>query len=118
MAPSSRATASSGGRFTERFTRTGLDTIEYKYTVDDPAVYTRPYTVLHNLTRDDLFKIGPTPCREGIDDMGTTLFGWRLDEETAMENAEETRAARRPVFERVKKRALEAANAQSSKSNK
>ena len=106
-------------RVTQRFTRTGPDTMEHRYTVDDPSVYTKVYTVMGDMRRDDTYRISPVPCREGIDDMGTTLFGWRLDEEQAMENAEETRVARKPGFARMKKRALEAAaNAQSPKSNK
>ena len=105
-------------RVVERYTRVGPDTMEYRVTVDDPAVYTKMWTVMHNLTRDDLYRVSPVPCREGIDDMGTTLYGWRLDEEQAMENAEETRVARKSGFERMKKRALEAANAPSTKSTK
>ena len=105
-------------RVIERYTRVGPDAMEYRYTVDDPSVYTKMWTAAHNLKRDDLYRVAPVPCREGIDDMGTTLYGWRLDEEQAMENAEETRVARKSGFERMKKRALEAANAPSSKSTK
>src|SRR5207244_2672055 len=68
-------------KVTERYTRVGPDTIDYRYTVDDPAVFTKSWTVEHNLTRDDAYRVSPVPCREGVDDMGSILFGWRLDEE-------------------------------------
>lgn len=100
-------------KVTERYTRSGKDDIDYRYTVDDPSTYTRPYTVQFDLVRDDNYKISPVPCREGIDDIGTTLYGWRLDEDQAMQNADETRAARKPVFARIKKKALDAAKGQS-----
>jgi hypothetical protein len=100
-------------KVTERYTRTSADDITYRYTVDDPATYTRPYTVEFDLNRDDNYMISPVPCREGIDDIGTTLYGWRLDEDQATQNADETRAARKPVFERIKRKAQEAAKGQS-----
>lgn len=92
-------------KVTERYTLTGPNDIDYRYTVEDPSVYARPYTVQFDLQRDDNFRISPVPCREGIDDLGTTLYGWRLDEDQAFQNADETRAARRPHFELMKKRA-------------
>jgi hypothetical protein len=99
-------------KVTERYLRTGPDSIDYRYTVDDPSVYTRPYTVQYDLRLDNNFMISPVPCREGIDDLGTTLYGWRLDEDQAMQNADETRAARKPVFARIKARAEAAAKGQ------
>ena len=32
-------------RLVERFTRINADTIDYRFTVEDPATFTRPYTV-------------------------------------------------------------------------
>lgn len=45
--------------------------------------------------------------------MGTTLYGWRLDEDQATQDADETRAARKPVYERIKEKAMDAAKGQS-----
>ena len=39
-------------RVIERFTWVDADTIEYGYTIDDPEVYTQPYTVRGELTRE------------------------------------------------------------------
>ena len=51
-------------RVVERLTRLDADTLEYRYTVEDPAVYTRPFTVLRELTRDDGYATVPTQCQE------------------------------------------------------
>ena len=51
-------------RIIERFTRLDADTLEYRYTVGDPAVYTRPFTVLRELTRDDGYVTVPGQCQE------------------------------------------------------
>jgi hypothetical protein len=100
-------------KVTERYTQVGAGEIDYQYVVDDPSTYTRTYTVQLDLFQHDDYLISPVPCREGIDDMGTTLYGWRLDEDQATQNADETRAARKPVYERIKEKAMDAAKGQS-----
>jgi hypothetical protein len=37
---------------TERFTRIGPDEIDYRFTIDDPATYTRPVTVIEPMVRN------------------------------------------------------------------
>src|SRR5262245_34135317 len=37
----------------ERFTRTGPDSLEYRYTIDDPGVWTKQWTVQLDMTRID-----------------------------------------------------------------
>jgi hypothetical protein len=96
-------------RFTERFTRVGPDTIEYRYTVEDPAVYTRPYTVLEELTRDDNYKVSSLICHEGHDDMPSSLAVNRIDEENTLENARDTRLQREPRLKQLKEEAIKAA---------
>ena len=39
---------------TERFTRTSADTIEYRFTVDDPTVWTTPWTASYRRTATTL----------------------------------------------------------------
>jgi hypothetical protein len=102
-------------KLTERFTRLGPDTIEYRYTVEDPKVYTRPYTVLHELTRDDNYKVSAPICHEGHDDMPSALASGRVDEETALENAADTRLAREPRLKQVKEEAIKAAEQKKSR---
>ena len=96
-------------RFIERYTRVGADTIEYRYTVDDATVYTRPYTVLHELTREDNYKISALACHEGHDDMPSALASGRVDEETALDNANETKVQREPRLKQLKEEAIKAA---------
>jgi hypothetical protein len=102
--------------FTERFTRVGPDTIEYRYTVEDPKVYVRPYTVMHEWTRDDAYKISKILCHEGHDDMPSSLASGRNDEVTSLMIAEEDGHERAERFVEVKARALEAAKGKGTSS--
>ena len=49
----------------ERFTRLDADTIGYEVTVEDPNIYTRPWTVSIPLSRDDSYQIFEYACHEG-----------------------------------------------------
>jgi hypothetical protein len=52
----------------ERWTRTGPDTLEYQVTVEDPTVWTRPWTVKQEFSKqsDEQNRIYPEPrCVEG-----------------------------------------------------
>jgi hypothetical protein len=51
-------------RVVERFTRRDATTLEYRYTIEDPGVYTRPFTVQWDLTRDDRYGMVPGQCQE------------------------------------------------------
>ena len=66
-------------RMTERFTRLDENTIEYKYTVDDPSTWTRPWTVILPLARIDgpLFEYA---CHEGNNGLVNILEGARNEE--------------------------------------
>ena len=49
----------------ERFTRVDAKTIQYEATIDDPNVYTRPWTVAFPLNKDDPYRIFEYACHEG-----------------------------------------------------
>ena len=69
-------------RVTERFTRMDADTITYRATVDDPTVYTKPWTIEEFLTKTT----GPileSACHEGNYDMANILQTARVAEEAA-----------------------------------
>jgi hypothetical protein len=51
-------------RLTERFTRVDQHTIEYRFTVDDPSTWTRPWTVTFPLVKSDGL-IYEYACHEG-----------------------------------------------------
>jgi len=64
----------------ERFRRSGPDLIDYTYTITDPTVFTRPFTVsLPMPRRDD--KIYEYACHEGNYAMPGILAGARLAEQ-------------------------------------
>jgi len=49
---------------TERFTRTGDDTLTYRATVDDPIIWIAPWTVELPWQRDDAYEIFEYACHE------------------------------------------------------
>ena len=69
----------SGLHVVERFKRLDADTIDYQYTVDDPATYTRPWTASVPMTRIEgpLFEYA---CHEGNYAMVGILAGARAKE--------------------------------------
>jgi len=52
-------------RLVERFTRVDANTITYRVTVEDPNVFTKPWTVSIPLVRDDDYRIFEYACHEG-----------------------------------------------------
>jgi hypothetical protein len=71
-------------KITERFTPTGPDTIDYKVTIDDPKVYSRPWTVQIPLNRDETYQMFEYSCQEGNYAMANALsFGRKRDREAA-----------------------------------
>jgi hypothetical protein len=71
-------------RITERFTRTGPDSILYRATIDDPTVYTKPWTMEVSLEKSE----GPVyeyACHEGNYGLAGVLAGERMQEKRAAE---------------------------------
>jgi hypothetical protein len=73
-------------RAVERFTRVGPDLIDYQYTITDPTVYTRPFTIAIPMPRRD-DRIYEYACHEGNHSMIGILAGARADEKRAEEAA-------------------------------
>ena len=69
---------------TERFTRRGPYTVDYEFTVDDPATYTDKFTGIVSMTRVAglLYEYG---CHEGNYGMENILRGARVEETLAAE---------------------------------
>jgi hypothetical protein len=65
---------------TEKFTRTGPDTIQYEVTVNDPKTWTRSWTAAFPLRRDPNYKMFEYACHEGNHAMSNILSGSRADE--------------------------------------
>ncbi len=87
--PSSRHT-----RAVERFTRVADNVIDYQFTIDDPTVYTRPWTAVRPLTSLPNYRIYEYACHEGNYAMSGILAGARADEKAAEEAANENGAGK------------------------
>jgi catechol 2,3-dioxygenase-like lactoylglutathione lyase family enzyme len=69
---------------TERYTRTGLDTLRYEFTLDDPTVWTRPWTGMYTFVRDETqYELVEYACHEGNYGMTNILSGSRAKEREA-----------------------------------
>jgi hypothetical protein len=86
--PSSRNT-----RAVERFTRAGDNVIDYQFTIEDPAVYTKPWTAVRPMTSLPGYRIYEYACHEGNYAMSGILGGARADEKAAAA-AKKTSAAK------------------------
>ena len=66
----------------ERFKRVGERTLNYEFTVSDPTVWVRPWTVMIPLkgTSDKIYEYA---CHEGNDGMEGILSGHRVEEQAA-----------------------------------
>jgi hypothetical protein len=77
---------STDARVIERFERTGEDTIRYRFTVEDPNTWGRPWSAEYPMTRIE----GPMfeyACHEGNYGIVNTLNGARAEERAAAEAA-------------------------------
>ena len=70
-------------KITERYTRIDAETIEYKYTVEDPSTWTRPWTAIVPLSKVDgpLFEYA---CHEGNNGIVNMLEGARAQEKAGV----------------------------------
>ena len=66
---------------TERFTRLGPTVLEYQFTMDDPTVWTRPWTGSFRFDKDDdQYELVEYACHEGNYGMTNILSGARARE--------------------------------------
>jgi hypothetical protein len=72
-------------RLVERFTRVDAKTMNYEVTIEDPNVYTRPWTVTIPLSRDDTYQIFEYACHEGNRAIENVLSAARNAEKRASE---------------------------------
>ena len=69
-------------RLTERFTRLGPTVLEYRFTIDDPATWTRPWTAGFRYDKDDeQYELVEYACHEGNYGMTNILSGARAREQ-------------------------------------
>jgi hypothetical protein len=84
--PSSLRNASANMRIVEKFSRADADTLVYEFTVDDPSVWTRPWTAVVPMRRIDQ-QIYEYACHEGNSGMIGILAGARAAEKAAEDAA-------------------------------
>jgi hypothetical protein len=76
-----------GLRLVERFSRIAADTISYEVTIEDPNVYTKPWTVSIPLNRDESYEMFEYACHEGNTAIKHILSGARAAERPDAEAA-------------------------------
>ena len=64
----------------ERFTRVAADQIDYRFTINDPTTYTRPWTAMLPLTNLPNYIIFEYACHEGNYSIRNVLSGARAQE--------------------------------------
>jgi hypothetical protein len=69
-------------KIVERFTRVAPDRIDYEARIDDPEVFTRPWTLAFPLRRDEEYRIYEYACHEGNKAVEGVLRGARYQERT------------------------------------
>jgi len=70
-------------RVVERFKRVSKDVITYSATIEDPDIYTRPWTISFPLTADPGYRIYEYACHEGNYAIANILSGARAVEKAA-----------------------------------
>jgi hypothetical protein len=77
-------------QMTERFQRTGLDEIDYTFTIDDPSIYSTPWTaeMIFRRSTEPTFE---NACHEGNYAMANILSGARMAERRAERAAQPVR---------------------------
>ena len=78
--------SSANTHLVERFTRTDANTLLYEFTVDDPTMWTRPWTAVipTSKSEDSIYEYA---CHEGNSGMTGILAGARAEEKAAKEAA-------------------------------
>ena len=80
--------SSAAMKLTERFTRIAPNVLEYRFTVDDPSIWTKPWTAMFTFDRDDeQYELVEYACHEGNYGMSNILSGARAQEKAAQSPA-------------------------------
>ena len=76
---------SEGLKLTERFTRIDPQMIDYRIRVEDPAMYTAPFTMRFTITAQPNYQMYEYSCHEGNSAVGNALSGERAYERLVAE---------------------------------
>jgi len=72
-------------KVTERFTRIDPQMIDYRITVNDPSMYTAPFTIRYTITQQPDYQLYEYSCHEGNGAVGNALSGERAYEREVAE---------------------------------
>ena len=72
-------------KLTERFTRIDPDMIDYRIHVDDPVMYTAPFTIRYTITHQPNYQLFEYSCHEGNGAVKNALSGERAYEREVAE---------------------------------
>jgi hypothetical protein len=73
--------SSAGMKLVERYTRIAPNVLEYRFTVDDPTTWTKPWTAMFTFDKDDdQYELVEYACHEGNYGMTNILSGARAKE--------------------------------------
>jgi hypothetical protein len=92
---------SEGLRMVERFTRVDPEMIDYEIRIDDPATFTKPWTMRMTITRQPDYQIYEYGCHEGNLAMRNALTAERAYEKAAAEAVAKGLPPPERVFEQV-----------------
>jgi hypothetical protein len=85
-------------RLTERIRRVDDVTLDYEATIDDPKTYTRPWTMVLQLTQPPGFRMFPYECHEGNLGLRNILSAERAEDQALEDDLKKGIVrARRPV---------------------
>jgi hypothetical protein len=75
-------------RLTERYTRVDAHTIDYRVTIEDPTIWTKPFTIGFPLTKDDTqYELVEYACHEANYGLQNILSAARAEEKAAGKSA-------------------------------
>jgi hypothetical protein len=81
-------------RAVERFTRVAADRLDYRFTIEDPTTYTRPWTAALPMTGLPDYVIFEYACHEGNYSIRNVLSGARAQEKDKNTNQDAVRIGR------------------------
>ena len=73
-------------RLTERISRVDDQTLDYQVTIEDPVVYTKPWTMVLQLTQPPGFKMFAYECHEGNHGLRNILSAERAEDKALAED--------------------------------
>ncbi len=85
--PDNKTPVSESARYTERFTITGPNSVNYRATWNDPVVFTKPWTVSLDWRRNEKYGMFEYACHEGDVQIRNFITSSRAQRDAAQKTA-------------------------------